>query len=196
MRQASKCASAHNKMDGSQMGADPCVAQQKTKKMLICVQQRPAGVWPWVASPTPCVTFHRVAVSVQGLHSPSFFPPRAASGQCFLTAAAAGGPCGVVTALAEPSTWPYIWAWGHFELPKSPLCMGMGTLCTAKKPPMYVHGDTLPKSPLRWLSWGSLYSFGCPLPLRTQVVNHTPRRVSMCVRPDTFDQGCIGRGGR
>ena len=30
---------------------------------------------------------------------------------------------------------PYIWAWGHFELPKRPLYMGMGTLCIAKKPP-------------------------------------------------------------
>ena len=28
----------------------------------------------------------------------------------------------------------WIWAWGHFELSKSPLYMGMGTLCIAKKP--------------------------------------------------------------
>ena len=38
---------------------------------------------------------------------------------------------------------PYIWAWGHFALPKRPLKMGMGTLCIAKKAPKYGHGDTL-----------------------------------------------------
>ena len=38
---------------------------------------------------------------------------------------------------------PYIWAWGHFALPKSPLNMGMRTLCTTKKHPKYGHGDTL-----------------------------------------------------
>ena len=41
------------------------------------------------------------------------------------------------------SVYPYIWAWGHVALPKSPLYMGMGTLCTAKKTPTYGHGDNM-----------------------------------------------------
>ena len=88
---------------------------------------------------------------------------------------------------------PYVWAWEHFALPKSALCMGMGTRCTAKQPPVYVYGDTLPKILLCWFLWGSFYSFGCPLPLRTHVINHTPRRVSVSVWPNTSTQGCIGR---
>ena len=45
--------------------------------------------------------------------------------------------------------------WGQFALPKSLLYMGMGTLCTAEKPPMYGHGDTLhcQKAPYIW-AWG------------------------------------------
>ena len=35
---------------------------------------------------------------------------------------------------------PYIGAWGHFALPKRPLYRGMGTLCTAKKAPIYGQG--------------------------------------------------------
>ena len=38
---------------------------------------------------------------------------------------------------------PYIWAWGHFALPKRRLYIGMGTLCSSKKAPIYGHGDTL-----------------------------------------------------
>ena len=34
-----------------------------------------------------------------------FFPLHVASGRCFLTAAAAGAPAGVVSAFAEPSGW-------------------------------------------------------------------------------------------
>ena len=35
----------------------------------------------------------------------------------------------------------FIWAWGHLALPKGPLKVGMGTLCTAKRPPKYGDGD-------------------------------------------------------
>ena len=43
-------------------------------------------------------------------------------------------------------------AWGHFALAKRSPCMGMGTLCTGKKAPMYGHGDTLhrQKGPHVW----------------------------------------------
>ena len=41
----------------------------------------------------------------RALDSHHFFPSRAASGRCILTAAAACVPCGVVCALAEPSSW-------------------------------------------------------------------------------------------
>ena len=34
-----------------------------------------------------------------------FFPLHVASGRCFLSAAAAGAPAGVVSAFAEPSGW-------------------------------------------------------------------------------------------
>ena len=34
---------------------------------------------------------------------------------------------------------PYIWAWGHSALGKGPLYMGMGTLCTGKRAPIYGH---------------------------------------------------------
>ena len=33
---------------------------------------------------------------------------------------------------------PHIWRWGHFTLPKSPSYMAMGTLCTAKKPLIFL----------------------------------------------------------
>ena len=46
-----------------------------------------------------------------------------------------------------------IWAWGHSALAKSSLCMGMRTLGSAKKPPIYGHGDALryQKSPNMWM---------------------------------------------
>ena len=110
------------------------LSRKQTGCSSVCSRGQPACGPGWLLQP-PCVTFRRVAVSVRGLDSPSFFPPRAASGQCFLTAAAAGVACGVVSAVAEPSSW--------CALPKSPLCMGMGTLCTAKKPPMLVVVGTL-----------------------------------------------------
>ena len=51
----------------------------------------------------PCVTLHRVAVSLRG---PGQSPvPRAASGRCVLSAAAACVPAGVVSAVAGPSSW-------------------------------------------------------------------------------------------
>ena len=53
----------------------------------------------------PCVTFRLVVVSLRPLDSHPFFPSRAASGRCFLSAAAAGAPAGVVSAFAEPSSW-------------------------------------------------------------------------------------------
>ena len=37
----------------------------------------------------------------------------------------------------------YMGAWGHFALAKRPPYMGIGTLCTSKKAPIYGHGDTL-----------------------------------------------------
>ena len=41
------------------------------------------------------------------------------------------------------------------HLPKSPLYMGMGTLCTAKKPPIHEHGDTLQCQKARYIwAWG------------------------------------------
>ena len=39
------------------------------------------------------------------LNSHPFFPSHVASGRCFLLAAAAGAPAGVVSAFAEPSGW-------------------------------------------------------------------------------------------
>ena len=39
------------------------------------------------------------------LDSHPFFPSHVASGRCFLSAAAAGAPAGVVSAFAEPSGW-------------------------------------------------------------------------------------------
>ena len=58
------------------------------------------------SSPPPPV-WHSVGLHFLSgaLGSPPFFPPRAAAGRCVLTAAAAGVPCGVVAALAEPSSW-------------------------------------------------------------------------------------------
>ena len=41
----------------------------------------------------------------EALDTHPFFPPRAVSGHCFLTAAAACVPCGVLSGLAEPSSW-------------------------------------------------------------------------------------------
>ena len=62
---------------------------------------------PHSQPPAPCVTFRQVAVSLRGPgQSPvPCFPSRTALGQCFLTAAAACVPCGVISALAEPCRW-------------------------------------------------------------------------------------------
>ena len=38
---------------------------------------------------------------------------------------------------------PYLWAWGHFALPKRPLIMGMGTVYTAQKATSYGPVNTL-----------------------------------------------------
>ena len=38
---------------------------------------------------------------------------------------------------------PLYMGMGHFALPTSPLYMGMGTRCTAKRPRICGHGDTL-----------------------------------------------------
>ena len=58
---------------------------------------------------------------------------------------------------------PHTSAWGHFAQPKSPPYMGMGTLCTAKKPPIYGHGDTLhsQKAPhiWAWRHYTAFYSY-------------------------------------
>ena len=51
--------------------------------------------------PSPCVTFRLVAA----LDSHPFFPSHVASVRCFLSAAAAGAPAGVISAFAEPSGW-------------------------------------------------------------------------------------------
>ena len=53
----------------------------------------------------------------RALDSHPFFPPRAASGRCVLSAAAAGAPAGVVSAFAEPSG---LVCWG---------CAGCGGMC-------------------------------------------------------------------
>ena len=78
------------------------------------------------SSAPPRVTVRRVVVSLRGpgqspvlpfaccvgslflygaLDSHPFFPSHVASGRCFLSAAAAGAPAGVVSAFAEPSRW-------------------------------------------------------------------------------------------
>ena len=55
--------------------------------------------------PAPCGIFRRVAVSSRGPGQSPLLPSRAASDQCVLTAAAAGVPCGVLSALVGPSGW-------------------------------------------------------------------------------------------
>ena len=58
------------------------------------------------------------------------------------------------TVLSGPAA---AWAWGHFALPKKPLEMGMGTLCTVKKPPIYGRVDAwhCQKAPYIW-AWGHI----------------------------------------
>ena len=56
------------------------------------------------APPPPCVTF-RLVVAHGALDSHPFFPSHVASGRCFLSAAAAGAPAGVVSAFAEARGW-------------------------------------------------------------------------------------------
>ena len=53
----------------------------------------------------PCVAYRRVAGIYRAPDSPPFVPSRVASGRCALTAAAAGVPCGVISASAGPSSW-------------------------------------------------------------------------------------------
>ena len=64
----------------------------------------PATLAPHTQGP-PSPPLFGFAVSLQGPGQSPVFPSRATSGQCFLTAAAAGVPCGVVAASAEPSSW-------------------------------------------------------------------------------------------
>ena len=56
---------------------------------------------------TPPPVWHAVRLRFLygALDSHPFFPSHVASGRCVLSAAAAGVPCGVVAALAEPSGW-------------------------------------------------------------------------------------------
>ena len=51
------------------------------------------------------MTFRLVVVSLWGLDIHPFFPSHVASGCCFLSAASAGAPAGVVSTFAEPSGW-------------------------------------------------------------------------------------------
>ena len=60
---------------------------------------------PCTGPAPPVRHFVRLRFLHGALDSRPLFPARAASGQRFLTAAAAGVPCGVVSALAGPSSW-------------------------------------------------------------------------------------------
>ena len=51
------------------------------------------------------MTFRLAVVSLWALDSHPFFPSHVAPGRCFLSAAAAGAPAGVVSAFVEPSGW-------------------------------------------------------------------------------------------
>ena len=101
-----------------------------------------------------CVSAGMWSVGLLFLHgaldSHPFFPEHAASGRCFLTAAAVCVPAGVVSASAERNSW-------HTGVVLIGVVVGV-------------------RVALRFL---------LPTPLRTQVVRHMPRRVSMCVRPNT-----------
>ena len=55
--------------------------------------------------PPPRVTFRRLLFLYGALDSHPFFPEHVASSRCFLSAAVAGAPAGVVSAFAEPSSW-------------------------------------------------------------------------------------------
>ena len=57
---------------------------------------------------------------------------------------------------------PYIWAWGHFALPNSHLHMGMQMHCTAKKLPIYGHGDTLRSQKAPKTAWSTLHCQTAP----------------------------------
>ena len=55
-----------------------------------------------------------------------------------------GTPCvgkkAPISGLGDTLHWQkgaHIWAWGHFALAKMPAYMGMGTLYTGKKAPIY-----------------------------------------------------------
>ena len=61
---------------------------------------------PPINSPPPlCDTPSGCCSFTGALDSHPFFPSHVASGRCFLSAAAAGAPAGVVSAFAEPSSW-------------------------------------------------------------------------------------------
>ena len=66
----------------------------------------PPGLPPLMETivPPPRVTF-RLVIVYGALDSHPFFPSHVASGRCFLSAAAAGAPAGVVSAFGEPSSW-------------------------------------------------------------------------------------------
>ena len=80
------------------------------KRRRVCVFHQPFRrvVGPLKAHARSAGEAQRGVCGLRGGSAPDshpFFPSRAASGQCFLTAAAAGVPCGVVSALAGPSRW-------------------------------------------------------------------------------------------
>ena len=53
----------------------------------------------------PCVTFRLVLILYGALDSHPFFPSHVVLGRCFLLAAAASAPAGVLSTFAEPSGW-------------------------------------------------------------------------------------------
>ena len=92
------------------------------------------------------------------LDSPPFVPSHVASGRCFLSAAAAGAPAGVVSVFAEPRRWC---AGG---------CAGCGGMCRLR-----VSGaQYLAYWGMCWLLPGSFDCFCCP---RTSV--HLPPTVPL-----------------
>ena len=74
----------------------------------MCDPEGCATVWGSVgAGGVPPPVRHSVGLLFlyEALGSHPFFPSHVASGRCFLSAAAADAPAGVVSAFAEPSSW-------------------------------------------------------------------------------------------
>ena len=140
--------------------------------------------------PTPCVTFRRVSVFVTGPRTVTR-SSRVASGQCFLMAAAAGVPAGVVSAFAVPSSWRTGGCAGR--------CGGRFTVFAAHFPPRSDHPPhASPRfcvreaKPLRALSWSAPFppsaKANIPCAMRAQA-RHRPthadtgRSCCPCQRP-------------